>query len=211
MCSKCGSIFDTDRHVEISKVTEDCPKCGAFLADSLNRRRNIVANNVQLNTPKFQTAFDLTRFKIDIEQINKFMPLSDTGTLAIIGQNANLLLTRLCVRALLPAHYGGLGSHCVIIVDAGNKSDFYLTVNFIKQYGLHLRKTLDRIIVSRTFTIYQLKSLLLKLPQVIQEYQPAVLVMPGLLDLFEDPNIKKKEAKSIIIRIKEIINDLSNR
>ena len=123
------------------------------------------------------------------------MPFSATGTLAILSQNANLLLTRPCIRVLLSANYGRLGSPCVIIVDAGNKSDFYLTVNFIIPYGLHLRNTLDRIIESRTPTIHQLKSLLLKLPQVIQEYQPAVLVVPSLLDLFEEPKYQEKKKR----------------
>lgn len=63
------------------------------------------------------------------------------------------------MRALLPARFGGLGSPYVIVVDAGNKSDFYQTVNFARQYGLDLNSTLDRIIVSRTFTILPAKEL----------------------------------------------------
>jgi hypothetical protein len=140
------------------------------------------------------------------------MPLASTGSLCISGYSSNLLLTRLCVRSLLPANYGGLGSPFVSVVDAGNRSDFYQTVNFVKQYGLHLRNTLDRIIVSRTFTIYQLKSVLLReLPKVIEKYQPSVIIVPGLLDLFEDPNIKKKEAKLVIARIMKAINDIANK
>jgi hypothetical protein len=113
----------------------------------------------------------------------------------------------------LPANYGGLDSPHVIIVDAGNKSDFYQTVNFIRQYGLDLKHSLDRIIVSRTFTIYQLKTLLQReLPKVIAKYQPSVVIVPGLLDMFDDdPNIKKKEAKTVIARIIKLINEISSR
>lgn len=210
MCSKCGSVLkETNASIDISAITEDCPNCGASLANALTKR-----NNAQIETalPKFQTAYDLTQFKIDIEKISKFMPLSNTGALAIIGSNANVLLTRLCVRALLPTKYGGLGSPKVVIIDAGNKSDFYQTVDFVKQYGLNLKSALDRIIVSRTFTIYQLRSLLVReMPKIAQKYQSVVVFVPGLLDLFDDPNIKKKEAKRIIERIMRLIDQASSK
>lgn len=211
LCTKCGSILkETDVQIEISTVTEDCPNCGALLANTLTKQRK---REIELTSlPRFQTAFDLTKFKIDIDKISKFMPLSTTGSLCLVGQSANLLLTRLCVRSLLPAKYGGLGSPFAIVVDAGNKSDFYQTVNFVKQYGMNLTNTLDRIIVSRTFTIYQLKSLLLReLPKVIRQYQPSIVIVPGLLDLFEDPNIKRKEAKKVIARIMQLLNSLADK
>lgn len=210
LCAKCGSILkETNANIEISTVNEDCPNCGALLSNSLKKQTKIAETTLS-SAPKFQTAFDLTRFKFGIKEIDNFMSLSTTGALAISGYNANLLLTRLCVRSLLPAKYGGLGSPFVIVVDAGNKSDFYQTVNFIKQHGLHLSKTLDRIIVSRTFTIYQLRSLLQKqLPQVIEKYMPGIVIVPGLLDLFEDPNIKKREAKRVIDRIMKLISELA--
>jgi DNA-directed RNA polymerase subunit RPC12/RpoP len=212
LCTRCGSILkETNEQIEISTVIEDCPKCGAFLASTLEKRNK--ETELEPKIPRFQTAYDLCRFKIDIAKISKFMPLSTTGTLCIAGYKANLLLTRLCVRALLPTNYGGLGSSHVIIVDAGNKSDFYQTVNFVKQYGLDLKRSLDRIIVSRTFTIYQLKSLLQReLPKVIAKYQPSVVIVPGLLDMFDDdPNIKKKEAKTVIARMLKSINEVSTR
>lgn len=203
-------LKETYEQIEISTVIEDCPTCGTLLADSFTKQRK---REIELTSlPRFQTAYDLTKFKIDIDKISKFMPLATIGSLCIVGQTANLLLTRLCVRSLLPAKHGGLGSPFVIIVDAGNKSDFYQTVDFCKQYGLNLQNTLDRIIVSRTFTIYQLKSLLLReLPKVVRKYQAGIVIVPGLLDLFEDPNIKKKEAKKVISRIMGILGDLSER
>ena len=211
LCSKCGSMLkETYEQIEISTVSEDCPSCGAFLANTLTKQRK---REIELTSlPRFQTAYDLTKFKIDIDKISKFMPLATMGSLCIVGQTANLLLTRLCVRSLLPAKHGGLASPFVVIVDAGNKSDFYQTVDFCRQYGLNLQSALDRIIVSRTFTIYQLKSLLLReLPKVVRQYQAGVVIVPGLLDLFEDPNIKKKEAKKVISRIMDALGDISER
>lgn len=212
LCNKCGSMLkETYEHVEISTVNEDCPNCGANLTNNLTRRSSTVAE-VKPSLPRFQTAYDLTKFKIDIAKISKFMPLAMTGSLCIVGSSANLLLTRLCVRSLLPARHGGLGSPFVIVVDAGNKSDFYQTVDFCKQYGLNLQSTLDRIIVSRTFTIYQLKSLLLReLPKVARRYQAGVVIVPGLLDLFEDPNVKKKEARLVIKRVMSALSLVSDK
>jgi hypothetical protein len=212
LCAKCGSILrETNADIEITTVTEDCPVCGASLSSNLKRQAKNDKTMLS-DMPKFQVAYDLVRFKFDIKKIDNFMPLADTGSLCISGYDANLLLTRLCVRALMPANYGGLGSPFVIVVDAGNRSDLYQTVNFVRQYGLRLSHTLDRLIVSRAFTIYQLKSLLSReLPKVIEKYRPNVIVVPGLLDLFEDPNIKKAEAKRVIERILKLISETANK
>ncbi len=89
------------------------------------------------------------------------------------------------------------------MIDAGNKSDIYQTVNFARQYGMDFRKVLDRIIVTRTFTIHQVKSIILssELTKTIQRHQARTVVIPGLLDLFDDTNINQKEASRIIGRI----------
>ena len=209
LCTNCGAVLkQTDAEIEIEAIVEDCPNCGADLANNLKRRTETA---VISSLPKLQTAYDLTRFKIDIEKLSRVMPLSTTGSLCIVGYNANLLLTRLCIRTLLPANHGGLDSPNVIVVDAGNRSDFYLAVNFARQYGLDLQDALDRIIVSRTFTIHQLKNVLRELPKVVQKYQARAVIVPGLLDLFEDPNIKKREARRVIDRIMKAIDELSNK
>lgn len=211
LCSKCGSVLrETNIQIEISAVVEGCPKCGATLADTLRRQQATI--EPKLSLPKIQTAYDLMKFRFDIAKIDSFLHLGSAGSLCISGYKANLLLTRLCVRALLPTKYGGLDSPYVVVVDAGNKSDVYQTVNFARQYGMNFGNILNRIIVSRTFTIHQLKSLLSReLPRVIQKYQAGVIVIPGLLDLFDDPNIKQKEAKRVISRIMESLDDTSNK
>lgn len=209
VCNACGAVLkETHSAIEIDTVTEDCPNCGASLANTLKRQGQPA---IKLIAPKLQTAYDLTRFRLDVEKIGKLLPIGSYGTLCITGQHANLLLTRLLVRTLLPANHGGLASPNVVVVDAGNKSDFYQTVNFVRQYGLDVRNTLDRIIISRPFTIYQLKRLLQELPKAVQKYQARAVIIPGLLDLFDDPSVKKKEAKLVIERILHLINDISSK
>ena len=60
---------------------------------------------------------------------------------------------------MLSERHGGFGSPYVIIIDAGNSSDIYSSVNLARQYGLDLKDMLKRIVVSRPFTIYQLANL----------------------------------------------------
>lgn len=209
-------LKETGPTIETSTIIEDCPHCGGYLADTLRKSEPMVASLPKSKTtsqlPLAQTAFEMLKFKIDIEKLGKVMPLATSGSMCIVDYKADLLLTRLYVRALLPANHGGLGSPYAIVIDAGNKSDFYQTVNFVRQYGLHLKDALDRIIVSRTFTIYQLKRLLQQdLPRVIACYPSRIIVVPGLLDMFEDPNINKNEAKTILDRIMKSIDTLAKQ
>lgn len=85
------------------------------------------------------------------------MHLGTAGSLRIVGPNANLILCRLCVRALVPIRFGGLDSSNVMIANAGNKSDLNQIVSFARQYHMNIDNTLDRIIVNRPFTTHQLK------------------------------------------------------
>jgi hypothetical protein len=209
LCSKCGSILkETSADVQISSVREDCPSCGTILSESLTKRSR-VEPRLQLLKP--QTAYDLFRFGFDIEKIDSFMKLGTEGSLCVVGYKSNLILARLCVRALLPAKYGGLDSPYVVIVDAGNKSDIYQMVNFAMQYGMDIEKVIDRILINRAFTIYELNRLLsVQLPKLMQKYQTQIVIIPGLLDtLDENPNMKENEAKKEIGIIMKTIVGIS--
>jgi DNA-directed RNA polymerase subunit RPC12/RpoP len=211
LCSKCGSILrETAEDIEINSVNEDCPHCGITLAPNLIQQAKDLKSLQQL--PRLQTAYDLYRFSFGIEKLDSILRLGTAGSLCIMGYKANMMLSRICVRALLPARFGGLDSPHVMVVDAGNKSDLYQTVNFARQYRMNINDALDRIIVSRPFTIHQLKKLITaQVPKDVQKYQLKVILIPGLFDLFDDPNVKKKEAKRLIERIVKSVQTLSER
>jgi len=97
---------ETADDIEISSVTEECPSCGTVLAQSLTKWSTELKPMQPL--PKLQTAYDLLRFSFGIEKLDSVMRLGSAGSLCIVGHRANLILTRLCVRALLPARFGGL-------------------------------------------------------------------------------------------------------
>ena len=114
-----------------------------------------------------------------------------------------LLATRLVVRSLLPRNHGGVNAENVIVIDADNSSSPYLYVDIARQYGMHHRNVLHKVLVSRQFTIYQLtNTIIYDLPKRIQLHKPKLIVISGLLDQFyQDPYIRTAEAESLVSQI----------
>jgi hypothetical protein len=221
-CPKCGSILKT-----LKKEWKNPPQ-PQQLYDKYNKRRSLASQSSMLSS-KFQTAYDefISKLIFDIEALDFSLQdlNTDGNTLAIIGDNnhsknnrkfTNVLLTRLCIYSLslLRRQEGfSLSSTSssppllpyVVIVDAGNSLDFYQFVEFIRQYGLDIKETLQRIVVSRAFTVHQLTNLIIKeLPNIIRQLDTCLVIVPDLLHMFtHDPNIDRKEAKHLI---KEIVS-----
>lgn len=214
LCSTCGSVLkETAEYIEIHSLREECPSCGSKLAESLIRRA--LHPEVKICMPKIQTADSLLlkKLRFDIPKIDSFIGLATTDLCCISGYGANLLLTRLCVRSLLPERYGGLNSPYVMVADAGNHTDVYGAVNFARQYGMSKKNVAERILVVRAFTVHQVRRLIsVELPEIIKKYQVRSVIFPGLLSAFdEDPNMRMKDVKKEISRITEAINELSAR
>ena len=171
-----------------------------MLADTLKRQ----SINPRLDLPQFQTADTLLKFRFDIPKIDAFLGLASTDLCCITGYNANIILTRLCVRALLPTRYGGLNSPYVMVADTGNRSDVYGAINFARQYGMNKESVAERILVIRAFTVPQILWLMSKeLPMIIQKYQINCVIIPGLLNTIdEEPSMRVKEAKKYAGKIK---------
>lgn len=168
-------------------------------------------------TTIFETAYGIQQRRtstklifFDIAEIDSFLDLSDRGGSICVASSRksrdgdswhanNTLVTRLCVRALIPRRHGGFGSPYVIFIDAGNCSDIYKCVSFIRQYGLDPQKTLDRIIVSRLFTIHQLACLIIyEVALVLQRTDARLVVISDLLRMFvQDPQIDPDEARCL--------------
>ena len=91
----------------------------------------------------------------------------------------------------------------MIVIDADNSSSPYLYVNIAREYGMHHRNILHKVLVSRQFTIYQLtNTIIYDLPKRIQLHKPKVIVISGLLDQFyQDPYIRVAEAESLVSQI----------
>jgi hypothetical protein len=217
-CPKCGFILKT-----LKKEWKNPPQQPQKLYDTYAKRRPSAPQSPILSL-KFPTAYDefVSRLMFDIEALDSSLLNlnTDDNTLAIIGDNnqsksnrkfTNILLTRLCIYSLslLRRHKGfSLSSTSsspslvpyVVIVDAGNSLDFYQFVEFIRQYGLDIKETLQRIVVSRAFTIHQLTNLIInELPNIVRQLDTCIVIVLDLLHMFtHDPNIDRKEAKLLI-------------
>jgi DNA-directed RNA polymerase subunit RPC12/RpoP len=215
LCSTCGSVLkETSEYIEIHSLREECPSCGSILSESLIRRS--LRPEAEISAPKIQTADTLLlkKLRFDIPKIDSFVGLAATDLCCISGYGANLLLTRLCVRSLLPERYGGLNSPYVMIADAGNHTDVYGAVNFARQYGMSKESVAERILVVRAFTVHQVRRLIsVELPKFVRKYQARSVIVPGLLNVFDDeePNMRMKDIRNDISRITEAINELSAR
>jgi DNA-directed RNA polymerase subunit RPC12/RpoP len=222
-CPKCGSTLKN------LKKKWNNPSQSQQLYDKYNKRRSLASQSPILSS-KFQTAYDefTSKLMFDIEALDSSLQSlnTDGNTLAIIGDNnhsknsgkfSNILLTRLCIYSLFllrrqegfrlsstPSSSSPLLPH-VVIVDAGNSLDFYQFVEFIRQYGLDIRETLQKIVVSRAFTVYQLTNLIInELPNIVRQLDTCLVIVPDLLHMFtHDPNIDRREAKYLI---KEIVS-----
>jgi hypothetical protein len=204
-------LKETSEYIEIHSLKEECPSCGSLLAKSLKRRP--LEPRIKIPPPTIQRASALLRLRFDIPKIDSFIGLGSADMCCITGYHSNLILTRLCIRSLLPERYGGLNSPYTLIADAGNRTDVYRAVNFARQYGLNKEKVGDRILVIRAFTVSQvLKLLSVELPKLIRKYQIKSVVIPGLLNtIYEEPSMKAKEAKREIGKMMKAATELSSR
>ena len=97
------------------------------------------------------------------------------------------------VRGILPKRHNGLESPTVYVLVTDNKFDFYnITEITDKKYKI-LDKALQRIIVQRMFTIYQLAHfLIIDLEKNLEKYKSKLVVITG--DFFlSDPQITKQD------------------
>jgi hypothetical protein len=164
--------------------------------------------------PSLQTAYEyLYKVTFSVKDVHSALEILAGDTVCIIGNPkfTNLILARLCVSCLLPRRHGGLeiynSSSSVFILDAGNCTNVYQHITFMKQCGLDIKKALQRIVLSRLFTIYQLvNSILYELPKFIQDFNVKIVIISDLLHMFVDnPQLHTNEVETLL---KEIGNSL---
>ena len=155
LCSNCSCILKhSTEYIEIHHFLfllqsdeGECPNCGCMIAKSLIARRVLlrsetktISSDSPITQPKIQTAdtlLQLKKLRFGIPKIDSLIELAATDLCCISGYGANLLLTRLCVRSLLPQRHGGLDSPYVIVADTGNQTELGNQETFLsqRQYG----------------------------------------------------------------------------
>jgi hypothetical protein len=164
---------------------------------------------------KLKTAYDyLNRLSFAVNGTsNKTIELLSSDAVCLLGDSTmtNIMLTKMAVHCLMPKKHGGFRSSKVFILDAGNCTDVYQFVDFMKQYGLNIKKNLRKIMISRVFTVYQLTHFLkYELFKTIHEYRTNIVVIPDLLSMFlQEPEMDVAEIEFLITEITEVLKELS--
>jgi hypothetical protein len=212
-CNECDTILkEMEAPIAgIVDISEECPSCGNKISETLQIKRPDAKRH---NQPiALQTAYELAaKLTLDIAEFDRLFTLSVGDRVCIAGsrKHANLIITRLWVRALMSRRYGGLAAKRIVCIDAGNCTNLYQCVSFARQYGMDIKSVLRSVVISRVFTIYQLASLVVrKLEQVIQRFGAKLVVISDLLKMFTDePQIKYREARYLIQEIMRAISQL---
>jgi hypothetical protein len=212
-CGKCGTTLKEAESpiTNIAGIYEECPVCGNRISESLQIKSDAKRNNQP--SIKLLTAYELAaKLTFGIPEFDRLFTLSIGDRLCISGsrRQANLIITRLWIRALMPRRHGGLAAGKVVCIDAGNCTNLYQCVSFARQYGMEVRSILKSIVVSRVFTIYQLAGLVIRrLQEIIQGFGAKLVVISDLLKMFTDePQVRYREARYLIQEIMRAIDRL---
>ena len=106
----------------------------------------------------------------------------------------SLLLT---VRAQLPFQLGGLETK-VVFVDGGNTFRLYHVSRIAQLSQLDPKQVLERILISRAFTAYQMTAIVLeKLKETVDKFDSRLVIISDIAGLYLDKDIPPKEAKDV--------------
>ena len=162
----------------------------------------ILLDNEPIAIPKFISAQKVLADKFSLEfsnndkNINKISRTTielTIGDIACFVKPHSDFVCDTIVRGILPKRHNGLESPTVYVLVTDNKFDFYnITEIADKKYKI-LDRALQRIIVQRMFTIYQLAHFLIKqLEKDLEKYKSKLVVITG--DFFlSDPQITKQD------------------
>ena len=164
--------------------------------------------------PPLRTAYDyLDKINLKIGRIN--LDLFPGDSLNILGSSSvltNTLLSKACVTFLLPKRHGGFGnSSNAFILDAGNSTDIYQFIEFIRRYGMSIKSTLNRVRISRAFTIYQLTNFIVnQIPSLIKKHNTNLIAIPDLLKMFfQNSEPDTKEIQRLFKTIERVLKKIS--
>ena len=207
-----------------SLTTEKCPGCSQPLTSGMSCRTVeapvdtgfwvhpslSIRQHTQVQPVKFVNARTLLGLSSEINFVDTLIGGLTSDTVALFrGSNLPLLIAeRYCIKAQLPENLGGLDSRALFI-DGGNSFDIYLFTSIAREYGLYFDRTLNRIIISRAFTPYELLQLVSRdVGKVFDSYNPQLLVINDIFNLFGQ-DFELDEPKKIIRKLGAAIRKIS--
>lgn len=148
-----------------------------------------------------------------VKNIDHIFPGFKQGELAVLYGHTfcKTLVFRLCVHCQLSKEKGGFNSS-VIFVDGGNTFNPYSISAVAREFGLDPKSALERVIVSRAFTAYQLSALVLEtLEAALKHYKSKLVLISDIISLFLDQDVPTREAVEIFSKIMFHLADLATR
>jgi len=150
---------------------------------------------------------------LGIPKLDAVFPGFQRGEFAVlVGRPLCTMLSfLLSVRCQLPFKKGGLNSR-VVYVDGGNTFDLYAVSAIAQEYGLDPKSVLEKILVSRAFTAYQLTELVFeKLEAASKRYRSKLVVISDITGLFLDRDVPKIEGRDLFLKMTQHLLDLASR
>ena len=148
-----------------------------------------------------------------IPRIDEAFPGFRKGDFAVLFGHplCRMLSFLLSVRCQLPFKKGGLNSR-VVYIDGGNTFDPYVVSAIAQEYGLEPKSVLERILISRAFTAFQLTALVFeKLEKALKRYRSKLVVVSDIAGLFFDRDVPKIEGKDIFFKMTRYLSEVTSR
>ena len=159
--------------------------------------------------PVFVTARSLLGLASGVPSVDSLIGGLKPGTVALLtGSEIRLQAAEgYCVRAQLPESRGGLDGGAYFI-DGGNSFDVYLLTALARRHHIGYDDALERQLIARAFTVYELCSLVRDSPVVFARYKPKLLVISEVFSTFNQ-DVKKTEACRLMRDIVDALSQLN--
>lgn len=129
------------------------------------------------------------------------------GELTLVDGNSSLIAALpdwLCATTYRTFHSE------TIYIDAGMRANPYQIARNARQLELDQREVLQNVLLSRAFTVHQLSTILQDLLEpMLQSHSPRTLLIGMLPALYQDPELSRREAQTLLLQDLQKIQQLT--
>jgi RecA/RadA recombinase len=154
-----------------------------------------------------------TKLSFNVPDIDGLFPGFRTGDFAVVfgPQSTTSLISRLCVRAQLPKHLGGLETK-VVFIDAANSSSLSNILEAAKLQQIDEETLDENVIHMRAYTAYRLTSLIMEeLQETVESSDAKLVVISDIMAPFLSDNVDDQEAKAVYSQIMSYLANFAKK
>jgi hypothetical protein len=97
-----------------------------------------------------------------------------------------------------------------IYVDGGNTFNPYRVSAIAQKHHLEPRCVLEKILISRAFTSYQLTAVIFeKLEEAVKKYRPKLVIIADAMGLFLDKDLPVTEGRDVFMKMTKHLSNLA--